>query len=56
MPLLEVTQPTRPIYCVPQKIIDDIGDFHVHRGILGIGERKTPPSLQKFLHDLPKNL
>ncbi|ETS11400.1 hypothetical protein O97_01106 [Bartonella henselae str. Zeus] len=54
MPLLEATQPTCPIYQVPQKIMDDIAGFHVHRGILGIGERKTPPSLEKFLHDFPK--
>ncbi|WP_317993550.1 TrmH family RNA methyltransferase [Bartonella gliris] len=54
MPLLEMTQPTCPIYCAPQKIMDDIAGFHVHRGILGIGKRKILPSLQNFLHDLPE--
>ncbi|EJF97448.1 hypothetical protein MEI_01142 [Bartonella vinsonii subsp. arupensis Pm136co] len=54
MPLLEQTQPTCPIYCVPQKIMDNIVGFHVHRGILGIGKRRILPSLQKFLHDLPE--
>ncbi len=54
IPLLEATQPTCPIYQVPQKIMDDIAGFHVHRGILGIGERKMPLSLQNFLHNLPK--
>ncbi|UNE53538.1 TrmH family RNA methyltransferase [Bartonella machadoae] len=54
MPLLEETQPTCPIYCVPQKVMDNIVGFHVHRGILGIGKRKTLPSLQQFLQDLPE--
>ncbi|ENN94435.1 TrmH family RNA methyltransferase [Bartonella vinsonii] len=54
MPLLEQTQPTRPIYCVPQKIMDNIVGFHIHRGILGIGKRRILPSLQNFLQDLPE--
>ncbi|WP_455480431.1 TrmH family RNA methyltransferase [Bartonella sp. B12(2025)] len=54
MPLLEKTQPTCPIYCVPQKVMNDIAGFHVHRGILGIGERRKLPSLQNFLQDLPE--
>ncbi|MGF7157448.1 TrmH family RNA methyltransferase [Bartonella heixiaziensis] len=54
IPLLEMTQPTCPIYCVSQKIMDDIAGFHVHRGILGVGKRITLPSLQKFVHDLPE--
>ncbi|GAA5109510.1 RNA methyltransferase [Bartonella jaculi] len=54
MPLLETTQPMCPIYCVPQTIMDDITGFHVHRGILGIGERTKLPSLQNFLQDLPE--
>ncbi|EJF74876.1 hypothetical protein ME7_01247 [Bartonella birtlesii LL-WM9] len=53
MPLLEKTQPTCPIYCVSQNIMDNIIGFHVHRGILGIGKRKMLPSLQNFLQDLP---
>ncbi|WP_455473834.1 TrmH family RNA methyltransferase [Bartonella sp. B30(2025)] len=54
MPILEATRPTCPIYCVPQKIMDDIAGFHVHRGILGIGRRKTLPSLEFFLQNLPE--
>lgn len=54
LPLLEKTQPQCPIYCVSQKVMDDITGFHVHRGILGIGKRKTLPSLQSFLHNLPE--
>ncbi|VEJ45704.1 23S rRNA (guanosine-2'-O-)-methyltransferase [Bartonella vinsonii] len=54
MPLLEQTQPTCPIYCVSQKIMDNIVGFHIHRGISGIGKRKMLPSLQNFLQDLSK--
>ncbi|WP_139413493.1 TrmH family RNA methyltransferase [Bartonella mastomydis] len=54
LPLLEKTQPQCPIYCVSQKVMDGITGFHVHRGILGIGKRKTLPSLQSFLHNLPE--
>ncbi|AQX18759.1 tRNA G18 (ribose-2'-O)-methylase SpoU [Bartonella sp. CDC_skunk] len=54
MPILKETKPTCPIYCVPQKIMDDIAGFHVHRGMLGIGERKKLPSLKKFLQNLPE--
>ncbi len=54
MPLLEETKPTCPVYCVPQKIMDNIAGFHVHRGILGTGERITLPPLQNLLQNLPK--
>lgn len=54
MSLLEATQPTCPIYCVAQNIMDNITGFHVHRGILGIGKRNTLPSLQNFLQNLPE--
>lgn len=55
MPLLEQTQPDCPIYCVSQKIMDNIAGFNVHRGILGIGERIKIPKLHEFLENLPKN-
>ncbi len=54
LPLLEKTQPLCPIYCIPQKVMDDITGFHVHRGVLDIGKRKTLPSLQSFLQNLPE--
>lgn len=54
IPLLRETQPTCPIYYVPQKVMDNIAGFHVHRGVLGIGKRKTLLSLQNFLQDLPE--
>lgn len=54
MPILKTTKPTCPIYCVPQKVMDDIAGFHVHRGMLGIGKRKALPSLQEFLQHIPE--
>lgn len=54
MPLLEQTRPACPIYCVPQKIMDEIAGFNVHRGILGIGERISIPTLEEFLANLPE--
>ena len=54
MPLLERTKPSCPIFCVPQKIMDEIAGFNVHRGILGIGERIQTPALGEFLQNLPK--
>lgn len=36
--------------------MDNIVGFHVHRGVLGIGKRKTLLSLQNFLQDLPEKV
>lgn len=54
MPLLEQTSPECPVFCVAQKIMDDIAGFNVHRGILGIGERIQIPTLAEFLQNLPE--
>ncbi|KAB2776459.1 RNA methyltransferase [Brucella anthropi] len=42
-----------PVYSVPQTVMDAVAGFHVHRGILAVGRRKTPPSLQAMLATLP---
>ncbi|KAB2752231.1 MULTISPECIES: TrmH family RNA methyltransferase [Brucella] len=42
-----------PVYSVPQTVMDAVAGFHVHRGILAVGRRKTPPSLQAMLNTLP---
>ncbi|EXL08338.1 MULTISPECIES: TrmH family RNA methyltransferase [Brucella] len=42
-----------PVYSVPQTVMDAVAGFHVHRGILAVGCRKTPPSLQAMLDTLP---
>lgn len=48
IPLLEEIGPTCPIYCVPQKIMDNIASFHVYRGILSLGKRKILSPLQNL--------
>ncbi|MEJ5019986.1 RNA methyltransferase [Ochrobactrum vermis] len=45
--------PDVPVYSVPQTVMDAVAGFHVHRGILAVGRRKTQPSLQAMLDVLP---
>lgn len=42
-----------PVYSVPQTIMDAVAGFHVHRGILAVGRRKTQLDLPAMLGDLP---
>lgn len=45
--------PDVPVYSVPQTVMDMVAGFHVHRGILAVGRRKTQPSLDTMLAALP---
>ena len=45
--------PDVPVYSAPQAVMDAVAGFHVHRGILAIGRRKTQPSLDAMLDALP---
>ena len=45
--------PDVPVYSVPQTTMDAVAGFHVHRGILAVGRRKTQPSLRTILDTLP---
>ncbi|MCH4541726.1 RNA methyltransferase [Ochrobactrum sp. POC9] len=45
--------PGVPVYSVPQAVMDAVAGFHVHRGILAVGRRKTQPSLDAMLDALP---
>ncbi|UXM94160.1 RNA methyltransferase [Bartonella sp. HY329] len=53
LPLLEGKAAHCPIYVASQDVIDAIAGFHLHRGILAIGQRKRPATLDEFLDDLP---
>ncbi len=44
-----------PVYVAAPPVMDAIAGFHIHRGILAIGRRKTPPATQSLLADLPEN-
>ncbi|MBC7772295.1 MAG: RNA methyltransferase [Pyrinomonadaceae bacterium] len=41
--------PDVPIFCVDQSTMDGIVGFHIHRGLLAIGERGPEPSLDSLL-------
>jgi tRNA G18 (ribose-2'-O)-methylase SpoU len=33
---------TTPVYCAPQAVLDAIAGFHLHRGMLALGEKPSP--------------
>lgn len=43
-----------PIYTAPQEILDGIAGFHLHRGILALGEKPEPLDLDAFLAARPE--
>ncbi|GAA5627113.1 23S rRNA (guanosine-2'-O-)-methyltransferase RlmB [Brucella sp. NBRC 12953] len=43
------------VYSVPQSVMDEVAGFHVHRGILAVGRRKTQPTLEEMVGQLPEN-
>jgi tRNA G18 (ribose-2'-O)-methylase SpoU len=38
-----------PVYVADQAVLDRIAGFHLHRGILALGEKPEPPSLETLL-------
>jgi len=52
-PLLERAPADVPLYVAPQLVIDEIAGFHLHRGILAVGERTTTLSADAFLSQMP---
>lgn len=55
IPLLERHGVTCPIYVAKQEIIDAIAGFHLHRGILAIGRKKTLENVDAFIDNLPRS-
>lgn len=43
-----------PIYTAPQDVVDGIAGFHLHRGILALGEKPEPLDLDAFLAARPE--
>ena len=43
-----------PIYLAGQAVLDQIAGFHLHRGILALGRKPQPRSLDEFLEGLPE--
>jgi tRNA G18 (ribose-2'-O)-methylase SpoU len=51
--LLAKVAPDLPVYIAGQTVIDAIAGFHLHRGILALGERTERPSAADILARLP---
>ena len=39
-------RPDVPVYVVPQRVMDGVAGFHIHRGCLALGERRPPGDWQ----------
>lgn len=46
--------PQTPVYAAPQAVLDGIAGFHLHRGILALGEKPAPTPLAERLAGLPE--
>ena len=52
-PVLSRLDEDVPIYLAPQEVLDQVAGFHLHRGILALGRKPEPVSLDQFLDGLP---
>jgi tRNA G18 (ribose-2'-O)-methylase SpoU len=53
-PLIEALPPDVPVYTAGQEVIDAIAGFHLHRGILALGESGSPLPPDELLKALPE--
>jgi tRNA G18 (ribose-2'-O)-methylase SpoU len=51
--LTEGLAPEVPVYVAAQPVLDAIAGFHLHRGLLGLGERVDAPAVAKLIGALP---
>ncbi|GAA0869786.1 RNA methyltransferase [Brevundimonas basaltis] len=47
--VVEALPPETPVYAASQPVLDSIAGFHLHRGILAVGEKPAPPPLAGLL-------
>lgn len=52
---LALAPPDMPIYVASQDVLDTIAGFHLHRGILAIGRRRTTQDAPTLLASLPRD-
>lgn len=52
-PVLARLESGVPVYIAPQDVLDGIAGFHLHRGILALGEKPAPLDLDPFLAARP---
>lgn len=53
-PLLEALPPEVPVYSAGQEVIDAITGFHLHRGILALGQSVPAPAPETLLEQMPE--
>ncbi|MCX7303797.1 MAG: RNA methyltransferase [Hyphomicrobiales bacterium] len=51
---LRLAPATMPIYVAPQSVMDAIAGFHIHRGILAIGRKRSAEDPQAIIASLPR--
>ncbi len=52
--VLAALPPEAPVYAAGQAVLDRIAGFHLHRGILALGRKPEPASLETVLGRLPE--
>ncbi|SDO80929.1 tRNA G18 (ribose-2'-O)-methylase SpoU [Phyllobacterium sp. YR620] len=52
---LKLCPPNVPVYCVSRETMDAIAGFPMHRGILAIGRRSGPHTVDTLLASVPKH-
>ncbi len=50
---LKLCPPDVPVYCVSREVMDAIAGFPMHRGILAVGRRNTPQSIDALIEGMP---
>lgn len=53
-PILERLPPHVPIHVAPQAVLNAIAGFDLHRGILAVGRKPTPATLEDLLEAMPQ--
>ena len=50
--IIDALPPEIPVYSAPQAVLDGVAGFHLHRGILALGQKPVPPPLGDLLAGL----
>lgn len=50
---IQLCSPEIPVYCVSRTTMDALAGFPMHRGILAVGRRENPSSVQSLVSSLP---
>ncbi len=50
---LKLCPPDVPVYCVSREVMDAIAGFPMHRGVLAVGRRNAPHSIDGLIETMP---